>query len=110
MIIDLRAIGYDDNFEYDGCGKKAVAILEVDRIQIPLCMECINELTQQIEDFNNTIFCYKCKEFIKSNDYDYSGSCKLCARNNNYELKQKDAGYIFSRNYMDTCKNAILKD
>ena len=107
----LRAINIDDNHEYDDCYNTVVAILEVGKIQIPLCMNCVNDLIQDVEKFNNTIFCYKCKEFIMSKSgWRYGGSCKLNARNDNFELTEKDAGYNYCKDCMDTCKHAVLKD
>ena len=42
--------------EYDSCGNTMIAVLKVDRITIPLCMRCLDELNESLSEFNNTTF------------------------------------------------------
>ena len=42
--------------EYDSCGNTTIAVLKVDRITIPLCMRCLDELNESLSEFNNTTF------------------------------------------------------
>lgn len=89
--------------EYDSCGNITAAILKVDRITIPLCMECLNELNESLSKFNNTIFCYQCENFIMSEyGWNYGGSCRK-----DEDVDPKEAGFIHCKNCMDTCKDAI---
>lgn len=109
-MVELRPNWYDDE-DYDGCGNTAIAILEIDRIKIPLCQECIDQLNSSLEAFNNTVFCYKCNNFIMSDSgWRYGGSCKLLAEKDGKVLEQKDAGYLYCKDCMDSCKDAKLKE
>lgn len=103
-MIEVRAVDWEDE-EYDSCGNTTIAVLKVDRITIPLCMECLNELNESLSEFNNTTFCYQCKHFIMShNGWRYGGSCRK-----DKDIEPKDAGYINCKDCMDTCKDAIAK-
>ena len=95
-MIEIKSVSYDDA-ETDLCGNTTVAILTIDKITIPLCMDCIDELSESLSKFNNTIFCYLCKHFIMNEEgWIYGGICK------------KD---ITSREVrsMDTCKDAAIR-
>lgn len=95
-MIKIEPIKYED-IETDLCGNATVAILTIDKITIPLCMDCIDELSESLSKFNNTIFCYLCKHFIMNEEgWIYGGICK------------KD---ITSREVrsMDTCKDAAIR-
>lgn len=103
-MIEINPAQFEDE-KYDLCGSTTVAVLKVDRIKIPLCMECLDELNKSLSTFNNTIFCYKCNHFVKSNSgWRYGGSCKK-----DREIDIKDAGYINCVDCMHTCKDAVLK-
>ena len=104
-MIEIRPAYYYEDDEYDSCGNTTVAILKVDRIAIPLCMNCLNELNESLSEFNNTTFCYQCEKFIMSRSgWRYGGSCRK-----DKDIELKDAGYINCRDCMDTCKDAIAK-
>lgn len=64
-MIEIRARSYEDP-QYDLCGNTTNAVLTINNIKIPLCNECIEELTQSLNEFNNVIFCHKCKYYIKN--------------------------------------------
>ena len=109
-MIEITPVDYGDE-EYDSCGNTTLAVLKVNSIKIPLCESCIKELMQSIEELNNTVFCYKCKNFIMSDSgFNYGGSCKLRAQKDGKEISEKDAGYLYCVECMHTCKDAILKE
>ena len=109
-MIEITSAGYEDE-EYDSCGNTTMAILKIDRIKIPLCRSCVEELTESMETFNNTVFCYKCDKFIMSRSgFRYGGSCKSKAEKEGKEISEKDAGYLFCVDCMHTCEDAILKE
>jgi len=96
------------------CGGDSVLTLSIqDGINISLCLECVTKLTTRLETFNNTIFCYKCSNFIMSRSgWNYGGSCKRYARIDNYELTESDIGYKYYTECMDTCNepNSIKEE
>lgn len=103
-MIEIRPFNWEDE-KYDSCGNTTRAILKVDRISIPLCETCLEELNSSLTEFNNTTFCYQCKHFIMSKSgWNYGGSCRK-----DRDIELKDAGYIHCRDCMDTCKNATPK-
>lgn len=103
-MIEVRVAHWDDE-EYDSCGSTTVAVLKVDRITIPLCMSCLNELNESLSEFNNTTFCYQCEHFIMSRSgWRYGGSCRK-----DEDIELKDAGHINCVDCMHTCKDAIAK-
>lgn len=105
-MLTLRKRDWEDK-EYDSCGNTAVAVLEIDSITIPVCLECLNELNEQLNDYNNTIFCYKCSEFVMSKDgWRYGGSCKKKAAAYGKTITVKNAGYDCCVDCLDTCKDA----
>lgn len=109
-MIEIVSTEYED-IEYDSCNRTAIAVLEINGIKIPLCENCVKELTQSIEEFNNTVFCHKCENFIMSDSgFRYGGSCKLRAQKDGKEISEKDAGYLYCVDCMHTCKDAILKE
>ena len=65
MSVEIKVRDWDDE-EYDDCGSTAVAILKVGHIKIPLCMDCVNELQESIDDFCRPQYCYQCKYFKNS--------------------------------------------
>ena len=103
-MLEFREVCYEDE-EYDSCGNITVAVLKIDRITIPLCMECVNDLNESLLKYNNTIFCHQCEKFIMSESgWRYGGSCKK-----DKDIELKDAGYINPKGCMDTCKDAIKR-
>lgn len=94
-MLSLRPYTYDDP-EYDNCGSDTNAVLEIDAIRIPLCSKCLETLTRELQEFNNTIFCHKCAKFdLSSSGWHYGGTCKRTG---------KDA------ECMETCKEAEVKE
>lgn len=105
-MLTFRKRDWDDK-KYDGCGNTAIAVLEIDNITIPLCAECVDDLTEQLNEYNNTTFCYKCSEFVMSRDgWHYGGSCKRKAALCGELITSKKAGYICCVDCLDTCKDA----
>ena len=103
-MIEINPSNKYNDEEFDSCGNLAMAVLKIDNIKIPLCNRCINELNESLSEFNNTVFCYKCKHFIMSSSgWRYGGSCRK-----DKEIKLRDAGYINCVDCMDTCKDAVL--
>lgn len=100
-MIEIKPADYEDE-KYDLCGNTTMAVLKIDRIAIPLCETCLEELNGSLQEFNNTTFCYKCNNFIMShNGWNYGGSC-----NKDKNIKPEEAGYTNCRDCMDTCKDA----
>ena len=100
---------YEDE-AYDNCGNTTIVTLLVDRIKIPLCRECLVELLESIEKFNNTIFCHNCDHFIMSEEgWRYGGSCKKKAELKGEVISEKDAGYKYCVDCMYTCVDATPK-
>ncbi len=89
---------------------RSAAILEINGIIIPLSLERLNDLVAKVEEFNNTIFCYKCNHFVMSKSgWNYGGSCKFDAEKQNVIITPELAGYRFCVDCMDTCPYAISK-
>lgn len=106
-MIEIRAMSAGEDEKYDICGNTTVAVLIVNNIKIPLCDECVKELTHSLDEFNNTTFCRNCDNFIMSEyGLTYGGSCKKKAELDNKEISEKDAGYLYCVDSMDTCKYA----
>ena len=75
-MIDLKVKDYYEDADYDGCGHTTVASLRINGINIPLCEECVKELTRLLNKFNNTVFCHKCNSFTPNNaGWNYGGRC-----------------------------------
>ena len=110
MSIKLESFDGRSDFETDGCCNEPIAVLSVNNIIIPLCSNCIEELTEKLMEFNNTIFCHKCDHFIMSEyGWRYGGSCKLQATKDGVSITNKDAGLKYVKYCMDTCPDAILR-
>ena len=108
-MIGISAKDYDSE-EYDICGNTTNAVLKIEHIRIPLCEECINELTEALNEFNNKIFCYKCDNFVMSRwGRKYGGSCKHKAALNGDHITEENAGYNYCVGCMDTCPSGRLK-
>ena len=106
-MVTFRKKDWDDK-PYDCCGSTAIAVLEIDNITIPLCAECVNELTEQLNEYNNIIFCHKCSEFVMNRwgDWGHGGSCKKKAAEQGITLTEDLVGYDCCVDCLDTCKNA----
>lgn len=109
-MLEFKVANYFDDPDYDNCGSTTMAILKVNNITIPLCESCVNDLIVDIEKYVNTTFCHQCDEFIMSSSgFRYGGSCKYQAREKGEEISEKDAGYKFCVNCLDTCTHALPK-
>lgn len=113
----LRAYDCYQDPEGDNCfnlrdGNYTHAVLCIGNIKIPLCKNCVEQLTEDLNEFNNTIFCHKCLHFIPSEaGWGYGGSCKKWAKDDKgIELTSADAGYLYCKNNFDTCKDATSKE
>lgn len=105
-MLVLRKRDWDDK-EYDNCGNTAVAVLEIYNITLPLCSECVDDLTEDIREYNNTVFCHKCAEFVMSKDgWRYGGSCKKKAEQCGKTITTENAGYYCCVDCLDACKDA----
>lgn len=114
--LSLRAYNCYEDPERDNCfnlhdGTYTHAVLCIGNIRIPMCKECVERLAEDLNEFNNTIFCHKCLHFIPSEaGWNYGGSCKKWAKDDKgIELTSADAGYLYCKNNFDTCKNATPK-
>lgn len=104
-MIEIVQHDYSTDEDYDSCGNTTHAILKINNIRIPLCRECLKELNDSLSEFNNTLFCHKCNYFIMSEyGWRYGGSCKKWAESDGKEISEKDAGYLYCRDCMDTCR------
>lgn len=89
---------------------RAIAILNINGIKIPLSKDRMDQLIEEIEGFKNKIFCYKCNEFIMSRSgWNYGGSCKLKGLEYGVEITESNAGYSCCVDCMDSCKKATPK-
>lgn len=102
-MIEIIPYNIHEDEEFDSCGNTTIAILKINSVKIPICNECISDLLKSLDEFNNKIFCHKCKNFIMSESgWNYGGSCKK-----DRDIDIKDAGYINCVDCMDTCQDAI---
>ena len=105
MSIELKVRDWDDE-EYDDCCTTAVAILKVGHIKIPLCMDCVNELHEYLNEFCRPQYCYQCKHFKMSQDgWKYGGSC--CK---DEDIPDAHVGYRCCKDCMDSCQSFIEKE
>ena len=75
-MIEFKPKNYYEDADYDACGNTTIASLIVNGIRIPLCEHCVKELTDELREFNNTIFCHKCDSFTMNNSgWNYGGRC-----------------------------------
>ena len=103
-MIEIVPTNYECE-EYDSCGNTTIAVLKVNRITIPLCTRCLDELNESLSEFNNITFCYQCEKFIMDESgWRYGGSCRRYK-----DIELKDAGYIKHVDCMGTCKDAVAK-
>lgn len=91
-MASIRAAKYEDK-HYDSCGNVTIAVLEVNQISIPLCSECMEDLSRSVDTFiKHTVFCHQCEHFCKSTaGWHYGGRCKM---------------HNIDRDCMDTCRDA----
>ena len=105
-MLTFRKRDWEDK-EYCACGSTAVAVLEIDNITIPLCLNCLDDLNEQLNEYNNTTFCYKCSEFVMNRwGWRYGGSCKNEATKQGKIITNNNAGYECCVDCLGTCKDA----
>ena len=110
-MIYLEEAGYDAP-EYDICGSSPVyAVLKANGISIPLCSSCLEELRQELAEYDSRIHCYQCDHFVvSSSGLSYGGSCKLAAKEEGVEITEDNAGYVFGKDFNSyNCPNAKRK-
>lgn len=105
-MLTFRKYDWEDK-ECDSCGNITMAVLEINNITIPLCADCIKDLTDQLNAYNNTIFCYKCPDFVMNKwGWRYGGSCKKKAAQDGTVITKDNAGYYCCVDCLNTCKDA----
>lgn len=105
----IRAKNYCDA-NYDSNGNTVVAVLEINGTSILLSNYSVKELTESLEEFNNTIFCHKCNNFVMSQyGWNYGGSCQHKANKDGVLITKENAGYRYCVDCMDTCPSGSLK-
>ena len=98
----------DDRCAPSFSNPRTVAILDINGIRIPLSMERLQNLTTQVKEFNEKVFCYMCDHFIMSRSgWNYGGSCKLQGKQYGKIINEVNAGFECCVDCMNTCKNAI---
>lgn len=87
-MITLECIEADDS---SYCGVCSTHYDNVAKIRINsgliicLCEKCLNQFLESVKEFNDTIFCNKCKYFKENKSgKTYSGKCSLFNRDSNY--------------------------
>ena len=78
IITDVYETSNFDNCANNCCGSSTIyGILEISSVKIPLCRDCLKELSDEITEFNNKKFCIDC-EYFDRNEYGnkYPGKCK----------------------------------
>ena len=102
-----------DELDQDDCGNPTFAVLTIGHSTIALCEECFDKLLHDMTEIRNTVHCYECKHFgpSKSGYRRYGGSCLHEAKRNGVEdLAKEEYGYVYMRDYTDTCDFAERKD
>ena len=106
--MEIKAPDYRSNI-LGACGNTTVAEVHYNNMCIPLCSECLDSLRESLKVYDDTIYCYKCANFIMSRSgWNYGGSC-LKSLDDKTKFDPKDAGYLNCKDSMDTCDNAISK-
>ena len=87
-MIRLEPIENEDSLYCGICSKQYdnMAKIQINSgLTICLCEECLDELLESVKDFNNTIFCHKCKYFkVSYGGKNYGGRCTLKNRDSDY--------------------------
>lgn len=108
--VDLRKEPIEDKCAPIFENNRTAAVLEINGIDIPLCLTRVQSLIDAINKFVATVFCYKCEHFIMSRSgWNYGGSCKHRAQENGVNITEKDAGYTYCVDCMYTCPYAMEK-
>lgn len=114
--ITFRAVDIYNDPSRDNCtdpfsNSTTTAIIEIGNIKVPLCKSCMESLIAQVDKFNKTVFCYKCKYFIPSHaGWEYGGSCKLKALKDGISITEKAAGFNYCVDCMDTCNESSMNE
>lgn len=109
-MMEILEPSYEDN-NYDSCGNITIAVVHYNSMTIPLCQECLDNLRESLKKYDNTIFCYKCNNFIMSESgWNYGGSClKDLSKEDIEKFKKSYAGYYLYKKCLDTCDGAVPK-
>ena len=90
---------YDFYEEYDGCGNEVFAVLEVDKIKIPLCQECFESLVKEVNSYNTPQFCFQCEHWGMNRwGVKYGGSCMKDGK-----IDPQLWGYRNNTSWLDSC-------
>lgn len=102
-----------DEMDSDDCGSPTFAILTIGHTKVPLCEECFDELLRDMKEIRKTVHCYECKHYgpSKYGFTKYGGSCLHEAKRNGVDnLAEDEYGYVYMRDYTDTCDFAERKE
>ena len=106
-MIEIKNPDYDAP-EYDICGyREVVAILKINNMILPLCKDCIKELSSEIQTYNNTPHCYECKNFVNTNGLSYGGGCRYESENNGDHLTDQEIIYKYHVETCDSCEHFV---
>ena len=109
-MIYLKESDYDSP-EHCICGSSPVyAVLNANNICIPLCDSCLNELREELADYDAKTHCYQCEYFVRNSDgIKYGGLCLFGVKEEHIELvkESNDFGYYVDFNHY--CKNGKKK-
>ena len=107
--MEIKAPDYKSP-DLDSCGNTVIAEIHYNGMRIPLCEDCLNSLRESLKSYDETIFCYKCADFIMSNDgWNYGGTC-LRSIEDRESFDPKNAGYVEYTYCMGSCEHAVKKD
>lgn len=108
--MEILIPSYEDE-QYDMCGNVTMAIARQNGTRVALCKYCLDDLRESLKKYDETIFCYKCKNFIMSIDgWNYGGSClKDLSPEERESFNKSLAGYNNCKDCLDTCDNAVAK-
>lgn len=105
-MITLRPVDYRDD-DHDSCYNSAYAALEIHGTKILLCKSCLDDLIEEVKQFQNTVLCHQCVHFrMGSSGFDYGGSCLRKAREDGKVLIPDDFGVRYCVDSLYTCKDA----
>lgn len=106
--MEIKSPDYNSN-KLDACGNTTIAEVYYNSARIPLCSNCLDSLRESLKAYDDTIFCYKCANFIMSKSgWNYGGSC-LKSLNDKTDFNPNHAGYLNYKECMDTCDDAVSK-
>lgn len=94
---------YNDDMNCE-CGSQVVAVLKSGSCKIGLCEECLDELTKSLTEFNETVFCHKCKYGIPNRfGWNYGVCCTKDVERAGKKIEEVNVDYDYLKDSMDTC-------